>query len=148
MTAEIPAGQVRGEFAVAMVKQHKVRWDEARSLTVFHDAPPLLGPYPRPGADRVNATDVLVHLLMAPGCPSLEDCDGADISRTALPVPQVEFRVHSRAALQLWGDHFGMTDGHEFPMSSGRLYASRWVEKDVAGRRVRLVVTGTLEKAS
>lgn len=148
MTAEIPAGQLHGEFAAAPIERSKARWDKGRSLTVFHDEPPRLGPYPRAGHDRVTTDQVLIHLLTEPNCPSLDACDWLLVSHCDRTVPTVEFRVHTRDALELWAGHFQLQDGREFRMSNGKLDCQRWGNRTIGGRLVDIKVTGTLEKAS
>jgi hypothetical protein len=35
-------GQIEGDWAVALVEKHKVRWDRARTVSIVNDRPQLL----------------------------------------------------------------------------------------------------------
>jgi hypothetical protein len=137
-------GQIEGQWAAALIERGKARWDNARTLTVVQDPPALLGPYPRPGAERVSADQVLVHLLSEPGCPSLDECSWLYVGHPAATVVSLEFRVRTREQLELWAGHFALANGREKPLSGGKLECTRWGNLTVGGRVVDIKVSGTL----
>lgn len=150
MNADLPPveqvpGQLKGEWAAAVIERGKARWDTARTLHVVHDDPPTLGPFPRVGHTEVDTNQTLVYLLTEPGCPSLDTCLWLHVAVNGL---QVEFRVNSREALETWAQHFGLAEGSETRLSGGKLECRRWGHRLVGDKRIKVVVSGSLAAAA